>query len=268
MWNAYHKELKAGRSRNQIRKYCRENFLSYNRMQEWKDIHDQIMDILQQAEELPPITQSPNHQITKFSKSPNHSINSSIHCSVLSGFLGQIALKQEGSRYLATRGREVFLFPGSSLYKKGPKWIVATELVRTSRLFARTVAAVEPEWIEKLAGDLCIHSYSEPHWEKRRGEVMAWERVTLFGLPIEERRKVRYGKIDPTESRELFIRQALIPGEFKNKYPFLIHNMELISEVQDLEDRTRRRDIMVDEEILYSFYDQGLSEIEKIKPRA
>ncbi|MEA1867279.1 MAG: ATP-dependent RNA helicase HrpA [Thermodesulfobacteriota bacterium] len=260
IWNVYHKELKAGRSRNQIRKYCRENFLSYNRMQEWKDIHDQIMDILQKAEEFPQITKSPNHQITKFSKSLNHSI----HCSVLSGFLGQIALKQEGSRYLAARGREVFLFPGSSLYKKGPKWIVATELVRTSRLFARTVAAVEPEWIEKLAGDLCIHSYSDPHWEKRRGEVMAWERVTLFGLPIAERRKVRYGKISPTESREIFIRHALIPGEFKNKYPFLIHNMELISEVQDLEDRTRRRDIMVDEETLYYFYDQGLSEIENI----
>ncbi|MBW2163224.1 MAG: ATP-dependent RNA helicase HrpA [Deltaproteobacteria bacterium] len=256
MWNAYHKELKAGRSRNQIRKYCRENFLSYNRMQEWKDIHDQIMDILQEAEEFPL-----NHQITK---SLNHQINMSIHCSVLSGFLGQIALKQEGSRYLAARGREVFLFPGSSLYKKGPKWIVATELVRTSRLFARTVAVVEPKWIEKLAGDLCIHCYSDPHWEKHRGEVMAWERVTLFGLPIVERRKVRYGKIDTVESREIFIRQALIPGEFKNKYPFLVHNMKLISEIQDLEDRTRRRDIMVDDETLYSFYDQGLSEIEKI----
>ncbi len=273
MWNAYHREIEAGRSRNQIRKYCRENFLSYNRMQEWKDIHDQIMDILRETEDFPQATRTSNHQITqspnslsitKFSKSPNHQINRSIHCSVLSGFLGQIALKQEGSRYLAARGREVFLFPGSSLYKKGPKWIVATELIRTSRLFARTVAAIEPEWIEKLAGDLCIHSYSEPHWEKRRGEVMAWERVTLFGLPIVERRKVRYGKIDPTKSREIFIQQALIPGEFKNKYPFVVHNMELISEVQDLEDRTRRRDIMVDEEILYSFYDQGLSEIEKI----
>jgi ATP-dependent helicase HrpA len=254
MWNAYHKELKAGRSRNQIRKYCRENFISYNRMQEWKDIHDQIMDILQEAEEF--------LQITKFPL--NQQINRSIHCSVLSGFLGQIALKQEGSRYLAARGREVFLFPGSSLYKKGPKWIVATELIRTSRLFARTVAAIEPKWIEKLAGDLCRHSYSEPHWEKRRGEVMAWERVTLFGLPIVERRKVRYGKVDPDKSREIFIRQALIPGEFKKKYPFLVHNMELISEVQDLEDRTRRRDIMVDEEILYSFYDSGLRELEKI----
>ncbi|MBW2350428.1 MAG: ATP-dependent RNA helicase HrpA [Deltaproteobacteria bacterium] len=270
MWNAYHKELKAGRSRNQIRKYCRQNFLSYNRMQEWKDIHDQIMDILQEAEDFPQAIRTSNHQVTQsanslsISKSANQQIYTSIHCSVLSGFLGQIALKQEGSRYLAARGREVFLFPGSSLYKKGPKWIVATELIQTSRLFARTVAAIEPKWIEKLAGDLCIYSYSEPHWEKSRGEVMAWEKVTLFGLPIVERRKVRYGKIDLTESREIFIRQALIPGEFKNKYPFLVHNMELISEVQDLEDRTRRRDIMVDEEILYSFYDQGLSEIEKI----
>ena len=261
MWNAYHNELKAGRSRNQIRKYCRENFISYNRMQEWKDIHDQIMDIIQEAEEFPQTIRTSNHQIIK---SPNHQINRSIHCSVLSGFLGQIALKQEGARYLAARGREVFLFPGSSLYKKGPKWIVATELVRTSRLFARTVTAIEPEWIEKLAGDLCIHSYSEPHWEKRRGEVMAWERVTLFGLPIVERRIVRYGRIDPDKSREIFIRQALIPGKFKKKYPFLVHNMELISEVQDLEDRTRRRDIMVDEETLYSFYDSRLRELEKI----
>jgi ATP-dependent helicase HrpA len=261
MWNAYHKELKAGRSRNQIRKYCRENFISYNRMQEWKDIHDQIMDIIQEAEDFPQTIRTSNHQITK---SPNHQINRSIHCSVLSGFLGQIALKQEGSRYLAARGREVFLFPGSSLYKKGPKWIVATELIRTSRLFARTVAAIEPKWIEKLAGDLCRHSYSEPHWEKRRGEVMAWERVTLFGLPIVERRKVRYGKVDQDKSREIFIRQALIPGEFKKEYPFFVHNMELISEVQDLEDRTRRKDIMVDEETLYSFYDSGLRELEGI----
>jgi ATP-dependent helicase HrpA len=270
MWNAYHGEIEAGRSRNQIRKYCRENFLSYNRMQEWKDIHDQIMDILQEAKDFPQATRTSNHQITQLanslsiSKSANQQIYMSIHCSVLSGFLGQTALKQEGSRYLAARGREVFLFPGSSLYKKGPKWIVATELIQTSRLFARTVAAIEPEWIEKLAGDLCGHSYSEPHWEKRRGEVMAWEKVTLFGLPVVERRMVRYGIVDPDKSREIFIRQALIPGEFKNKYPFVVHNMELISEIQDLEDRTRRRDIMVDEETLYSFYDQGLSEIEKI----
>jgi len=253
IWNAYHRELKAGRSRNQIRKYCRENFLSYNRMQEWKDIHDQIMDILRESRDFPQTIRTSNQQI-----------NRSIHCSVLSGFLGQIALKQEGSRYLAAQGREVFLFPGSSLYKKSPKWIVATDLVRTSRLFARTVAAIEPEWLEKLAGDLCRHSYSEPHWEKRRGEVMAWERVTLFGLPVVERRKVRYGRIDPDKSRDIFIRQALIPDELKKKYPFLVHNMELISEVQDLEDRTRRRDIMVDEETLYSFYDSGLRELEGI----
>lgn len=253
IWNAYHRELKAGRSRNRMRKYCRENFLSYNRMQEWKDIHDQIMDIIQESKDFPLAI-----------KTSDHPINRSIHCSVLSGFLGQIALKQEGSRYIAARGREIFLFPGSSLYKKCPKWIVATELVRTSRLFARTAAAIEPEWIERLAGDLCRHTYSEPHWEKRRGEVMAWERVTLFGLPIVERRIVRYGGVDPAESREIFIRQALVPGELKKKYPFLAHNMELISEAQDLEDRTRRRDIMVDEETLYSLYDSRLRELEKM----
>lgn len=270
IWNAYHEEMKVARSRNQIRKYCKENFLSYNRMQEWKDIHDQIMDILQGAEDFHQALGKSNQQITKsadspaFTKPQNHQVYRSVHCSILSGFLGQIALKQEGSRYLAARGREVFLFPGSSLYKKGPQWIVATELLQTSRLFARMVAAIEPEWIERLAGDLCLYSYSEPHWEKRRGEVMVWERVTLFGLPIVERRKVRYGKIDPVESRDIFIRQALIPGEFKNKYPFVVHNLKLISEVRDLEERTRRRDIMVDEEILYYFYDQELGELEKM----
>jgi ATP-dependent helicase HrpA len=270
IWKAYHEELNAARSRNQIRKYCKENFLSYNRMREWKDIHDQIMDILQGAEDFHQASGKSNMQITKsadsssFTKAQNHQVYRSVHCSILSGFLGQIALKQEGSRYLAARGREVFLFPGSSLYKKGPKWIVATELLQTSRLFARMVAGIEPEWIERLAGDLCVYSYSEPHWEKRRGEVMVWERVTLFGLPIVERRKVRYGKIDPVEARGVFIRQALIPGELKNKYAFLVNNMELILEVQDLEERTRRRDIMVDEEILYCFYDQGLRELENM----
>jgi len=270
IWNAYHKELKASRTRNQIRKYCKENFLSYNRMQEWKDIHDQIMNILHGAEDFHQAFEKSNQQITKsadspaFTKAQNQQTYMSVHCSVLSGFLGQIALKQEGSRYLAARGREVFLFPGSSLYKKGPQWIVATELVQTSRPFARMAAAIEPEWIERLAGDLCVYSYSEPHWEKRRGEVSAWEKVTLFGLPIVERRKVGYGKIDPVESRDIFIRQALIPGELKGKYPFIVHNMRLISEVRDLEDRTRRRDIMVDEEILYYFYDQGLRELEKV----
>jgi len=150
----------------------------------WNAYHrEQIMDIIQESKDFPLAI-----------KTSDHPINRSIHCSVLSGFLGQIALKQEGSRYIAARGREIFLFPGSSLYKKCPKWIVATELVRTSRLFARTAAAIEPEWID----------------------------------------------------REIFIRQALVPGELKKKYPFLVHNMELISEAQDLEDRTRRRDIMVD----------------------
>jgi len=261
IWNAYHRELKSARSRNQIRKFCKENFLSYNRMQEWKDIHDQIMDILQGAEDF---HQALSADSPAFTKAQNQQTYMSVHCSVLSGFLGQIALKQEGFRYLAARGREVFLFPGSSLYKKAPKWIVATELVRTSRPFARMAAAIEPEWIERLAGDLCVYSYSDPHWEKRRGEVSAWEKVTLFGLPIVERRKVGYGKIDPVESRDIFIRQALIPGELKGKYPFIVHNMGLISEIRDLEDRTRRRDIMVDEEILYYFYDQGLRELEKV----
>ncbi len=259
IWNVYQRELETGRSRNQMRRFCRDQFLSYNRMQEWRDIYDQIRTILKKTRGFSQIPKSPRPEVTK-------ALSRQIHCAVLSGFLGQIALKQEGTRYLAARGREVFLFPGSSIYKKRPKWIVATEIVRTSMLFARTVATIEPEWIEDLAGDLCRYSYSEPHWEKRRGEVRAWEKVTLFGLPIVERRKVSYGKIDPEETREIFIRQALIPGELRGRYPFLEHNMELISEVQDLENRTRRRGIMVDEEVLYSLYDAGLREIERNLP--
>ncbi len=258
IWNAYQVELEAGGSRNQMRRFCKDHFLSYNRMQEWRDIYDQIRTTLRETRGISRIPKSPRPEVTE-------SLSRKIHCAVLSGFLGQIAIRQEGARYLAAHGREVFLFPGSSLYKKRPKWIVATELVRTSRLFARTVAAIEPEWIEGLACGLCRYSYSGAHWEKDRGEVMAWEKVTLFGLPIVERRKVSYGKIDPGEAREIFIRQALIPGELRRRYGFLDHNMELISEVQDLEDRTRKK-IMVDEEVLYSLYDRGLKDIEAELP--
>jgi ATP-dependent helicase HrpA len=249
IWNAFHRELEDGRSRSQMRRFCKEKFLSYNRMREWKDIQDQILSILSEA--------------GGFDRNPAPARYAAIHRSILAGFLGHIALHQEGPRYLAARGKEVYLFPGSSLYKKRPKWMVAAELVRTSQLFARTAAAIEPEWIESLAGDLALSSYSEPHWEKRRGEVVAWQRVTVFGLPVVERRTVAYGRINPEEARDIFIRQALIPGELRGRYQFLTHNLRMIAEARDVEDRTRRRDLVVSEDVLYAFYEKQLSRLGK-----
>jgi ATP-dependent helicase HrpA len=249
IWSAFHKELEEGRSRSQMRRFCREKFLSYNRMREWKDIQDQILSILSEAGGF-----ATNHTPARYD---------AIHRSILAGFLGHIALHQEGPRYLAARGKEIHLFPGSSLYKKRPKWIAAAELVRTSQLFARTAAAVEPEWIESLAGDLAVSTYSEPHWEKRRGEVVAWQRVTVFGLPVVEGRRVGYRRINPEEARDIFIRQALVPGELRGRYQFLAHNLRMIAEAREVEDRTRRRGLVVGEDVLYTFYEKQLSRLEE-----
>jgi len=249
IWNVYERELEAGRSRNQMRNFCRERFLSYNRIQEWRDIYDQILSILTEA--------------GGFALNSAPAGYPAIHRSILAGFMGHIALHQDGARYQAPRSRDVFLFPGSSLQKKRPKWIVAAEIVRTSRLFARTAAAIEPQWVEDLAGDLAHATYSEPHWEKRRGEVAAWERVTVFGLPVVERRRVSYGRVNPGEARRIFVEQGLATGDLRGSYAFLAHNTRLIAEARGLEDRTRRRDLTVDPAGLAAFYHAALERIEE-----
>ncbi len=177
----------------------------------------------------------------------------------MTGLLGHLGLKQEENVYLGARGRNFYLFPGSGLFKKRPRWVVAAELVETSRLYARTVARIEPEWVEGLAGPLLRRSYAEPHWEKRSAQVTATERVTLYGLPIIAGRRVNYGPLDPALAREIFIRQALVAGEFHSKALFLQHNRQLLAELEELEIRARR-DLMADEEALYRFYDERIAE--------
>ncbi len=244
LWNWFQQQ-KAQLSRNQLRKLCKKQFISYLRMLEWQDIHKQL------AGQLKEMGHRSGQQPADYAK---------IHRALMSGLLGNIAFKQDDKEYLGTRSKKLKIFPGSALRKKQPKWIMAAELVETSQLFARTVAKIEPEWIEAIAEGLCKKSYSDAHWEKRRAQVAAFEKVTLYGLPIVARRKIHYGPLEPVVSREIFIRGALVNGEYRSQAPCLKHNRQLIDEIEQLESKSRRRDLLVDEELIFAFYDQLIPE--------
>jgi len=252
IWNRFHRELENIKSQSRMRKFCKAHFLSFTRMREWIYTHDQIMSIIGQLK-LPPACNNVEKGMGER--------YAGIHRSILSGFLSNIALRKEKNLYQATRGREVMIFPGSGLFKKSPDWVVASEMVRTSRLYARNVAKIDPAWLETLAGDLCRHSYDEPHWEKNRGEVMALEKVTLFGLTIISDRPVSYGRINPQEAHEIFIRSGLVEGEIKPVFPFLKHNRSLIKKMEDMEHKLRRRDLLAGEDALSAFYSERLEGI-------
>ncbi|MHC1742366.1 MAG: ATP-dependent RNA helicase HrpA [Syntrophobacteraceae bacterium] len=251
IWRACFEDPEKPSSQSQMRRFCRERFLSYRRLREWKDIHDEIVDILDEMGGFHRAEASPDY--------------SAIHRSLLSGYLSHIGMRKEKNLYLATKNRQVMIFPGSGLFNKAGGWVMASELVQTSRLFARTVANVEPEWIEQLGRHLCKSSYSEPHWEKNRGQVVAFERVTLYGLPVVERRKVNFGRVNLKEARSIFIRSGLVEGEMAGRYGFLDHNRELIERIQELESKTRRRDLLVDEETLFQFYEARMPEIADVR---
>ena len=234
-------------TRGQMRKFCRDHFLSYRRMREWQDIHDEIWDILEDFE--------------GFARNREPAAYEALHRALLSGYLSHIARKKEKNIYLGTKDRQLMLFPGSGLFNRGGAWLMAAEQVQTTRLFARTAATIEPEWIEDLGKHLCRSVYFEPHWEKTRGQVVAYERVILYGLTLVDRRKVSYSRVKPDEARDIFIRSGLVPGELPGKHAFLEHNRELIARIADLENKTRRRDLLVDEETLFRFYDQRVPNI-------
>ena len=242
LWNAY-REQAAHLSQNKLRSWCRAHFLSFLRMREWVDIHRQLQAQVRDMG-LGCNTEAADYR--------------SIHCALLTGLPGNLALQLEPGEYLGARNLKFALFPGSGPARKKPKWLVAGELVETGRRYLRTVAAIEPEWIEPLAGHLVKRSYSEPHWEKKRARVMAFERVTLYGLPLVQRRKVNYGPVDRPLSRELFIRHALVAGEFNTSAGFAHHNRALLDSIEQLEARARRRDVLVDEEELYRFFDERI----------
>jgi len=242
IWNFF-EEQRQELSQNQLKKVCQKNFLSWMRMREWRDIHRQLTLICRQQ---------------KLKLNQETASYAALHKAVVSGLLGQVAVKIEKKEYLATRNRKVVIFPGSKVSKSSPKWIVAAEIVETSRVFARMVARIEPDWIEPLAGHVVKHHYFEPHWEQKRAQVMGYEKVTLYGLDIVPRRHIPYSKVDAAECRNLFIRCALVEGDYQSKAPFIARNRSLLDSVENLEKKTRRRDLLVDDETLVEFYDQRL----------
>lgn len=251
IWEKYYKALETLKSSGKMRKYCREHYLSWRRMREWKDIYEQIRTIRREEDNGGGKTGERPAPVTE-------DLNAALHRSILSGYLSGIACKKEKNFYTATRGREVMLYPGSGLFNAGGNWIVAAEIVETSRLYARTAANIDSDWIERIAGDLCTSTYSEPHWEKRREEVIAWQQVSLFGLVIVPQRKVSYASIDPEESSRIFIRSALVEGELKTPLPFLLANQQLVADFVEMEDKIRRRNLLQDESVLEDFYTSRL----------
>lgn len=238
LWD-YLQQQQEALSNNQFRRMCKMELLNYLRVREWQDLFGQLSQVVQELQ------LKLNEQVADYH---------SIHSSLLTGLLGQIGTRDVDSDYLGPRQSRFYVFPGSGLFKRKPKWVMTAELVETSRLYARTLAKIEPEWIEPLAQHLVNRSYSEPHWEKKRGAVIAYEQVTLYGLVIVAKRAVLYSKIDPALCHQLFIREALVNQELGSKEAFLTHNQRLIDDVTELEDKSRRRDILVDEETLAGFY--------------
>jgi ATP-dependent helicase HrpA len=234
-------------TRRKFMRHCRERFLSPTRVQEWHDIHQQLK--LQM------------HELGYRENEPDAGYEE-IHMAILSGLLSHIGFRESGSDrdYKGARGSRFYAFPGSSLFEHQPKWIVAAELVETTRLYGRTLAMIQPQWIESMAGHLVKHSYSEPHWQAKRGQVGGYERITLYGLTLVARRRINFGPVDPVLSREIFIRSALVDGDFETRAPFWRHNRELIEALRQQEAKSRSRDILVDEEALNHFYDSHIPE--------
>ncbi|WP_426724742.1 ATP-dependent RNA helicase HrpA [Curtobacterium flaccumfaciens] len=229
-------------SSSAFRRLCKAEFLNYLRIREWQDLYRQLSRAAKQVDVRVGQARSDD--------------GDAVHRALLSGLLSQIGLRDREKRdYLGSRNTRFVVFPGSVLAKKQPDAVMAAELVETSRLFARTVGRIDPAWVEPLAGDLLKRTYGEPHWEKKQGAVVAYERVTLFGVPIVQRRRVQYSRIDPEHSRELFIRHALVEGEWESQQAFDRANRKLRKELEQLEERTRRRDILLDDENVYEFYD-------------
>ncbi len=249
IWDFYDNALKTKKSNRDLLNQCHANFLSFLRLKEWRELHAQIKQITEELK-LKLNTEPANFE--------------QIHKALLAGLLGNIGFKDgDNDSYAGARGIRFFVAPGSSLKKTRPKWVIAAELVDTTKLYARCVAKIEPDWIEPLANQngalgLTESQYSDPRWDRKMGMVNAWERVSLYGLTIIPKRRVHYGPINPQESREIFIREALANGDFNTKSAFFTANERLIAEVEQLEHKARRQDVLVDEHQLFAFYDSKI----------
>ncbi len=244
LWTSYQQQKKI-LSNNKLRKWCSQSYIASRRMQEWRDLHLQI-----------------SHQVKEMGMTVNtaDAADEAILRALLSGLVSHIGFNTEGKEYQGSHGKKFMIFPGSGLFRKKPKWIMAAEIVETARLYARTVAAIKPEWVEQVAPQMIKYSYSDPVWQARAGQVTAGEKLSVYGLTLISHRKVNYGRIDPMLSREIFIRSALVQGDFRTREQFYQHNMQLMQQVQQMEAKTRRRDIMQDEQALFDFYDKRIPE--------
>ena len=288
IWDSFQRERDKGLSNKQLVQWCRQYFLSHLRMREWRELHHQLaqtaiemgLTTKEAAFRRPPevrqLTSSENagdqdlsaklkqKQIDKKQhraqiRAAKEAGYEQIHRALLTGLIANVGMKSpDGNDYTGARGSRFHLFPASALFKAKPKWVMAAELVETTKLYARDVAAIQPEWIEQEAPHLVRYHYFEPHWEQKRGEVIASERVTLYGLTVLPRRPVSYGRIAPEEAREIFIRSALVAQECDLKADFFAHNKKLIKEITELEHKSRKQDVLVDDEALFAFYNERL----------
>jgi ATP-dependent helicase HrpA len=262
LWHFYEHQRRH-LSQGKLRKLCKTNFLNYMRMKEWHELYTQLeLSLKRSGIKVPALHLFEEVRNPKSPKevqerlSDLHSMN--VHRSLLAGLLGNISMREDDKSYLGARNTKLFIHPGSSLFKHKPKWMLSAELVETSKLYARNNAAIDIRWVEPLAKHLIKHSYQDPHWQRKSGQVGAFESVTLFGLPIVSRRRCNYGPINPEESRKIFIRHALVEGQLNTRAAFYQHNQRLIAGIEKLESKLRRPDYLVDDEVLYRFYDERL----------
>ena len=288
IWDSFQRERDKGLSNKQLVQWCRQYFLSHLRMREWRELHHQLAQTaiemglttkevaFRRPPEVRQLTSSENagdqdlsaklkqKQLDKKQhraqiRAAKEASYEQIHRALLTGLIANVGMKSpDGNDYTGARGSRFHLFPASALFKAKPKWVMAAELVETTKLYARDVAAIQPEWIEQEAPHLVRYHYFEPHWEQKRGEVIASERVTLYGLTVLPRRPVSYGRIAPEEAREIFIRSALVAQEYDLKADFFVHNKKLIKEITELEHKSRKQDVLVDDEALFAFYHERL----------
>jgi ATP-dependent helicase HrpA len=250
LWNWYEGEIEHKKSQRKLVQACHENFLSALRMREWRDIHSQLHGLAAEHE---------------WKENQVPATYDAIHRALLAGLLGNIGCKSEDSaHYLGARGMKFLVHPGSALVKKAGKWIAAAEIAETTKLFARCVARIEPEWLEQVGAHLIKRSWFDPHWEKKAMQVVAFERSTLYGIVVNPRKRINFGPMSPKESREIFIRQGLVGGEISEEYArrwtFFTHNHQLMLDIETLEHKSRRPDVLVDDELIFAFYDQILPE--------
>ncbi|HEZ5673871.1 TPA: DUF3418 domain-containing protein [Neisseria meningitidis] len=288
IWDSFQRERDKGLSNKQLVQWCRQYFLSHLRMREWRELHHQLAQTaiemglttkeaaFRRSPEVKQLTSSENagdqdlsaklkqKQLDKKQhraqiRAAKEAGYEQIHRALLTGLIANVGMKSpDGNDYTGARGSRFHLFPASALFKAKPKWVMAAELVETTKLYARDVAVIQPEWIEQEAPHLVRYHYFEPHWEQKRGEVVAGERVTLYGLTVLPRRPVPYGKVAPEEAREIFIRSALVAQECDLKADFFVHNKKLIKEITELEHKSRKQDVLVDDEALFAFYNERL----------